>query len=214
MGQGKQMTITKDFRELRIGDVVQLPPKPEPRGAQRGARSEPSWYAVSCMSGKEREVKLDLEAIGVDMAWYPIKVVRTRIARGRRAGQILERKTALVRGYVLFRVSGFAQWDIILDRKHVTRALGGAAPVRLCDSDIERMEQTPKLLQDMADREREAATIRPGDTVRVVSGAFRDFTMVVRKVNEKTVSGEVDIFGRPTPVDLHPLLVSKVRTQA
>ena len=214
MGQGKPMDMTKDFRKLCVGDEVVMPPKPEPRGAQRGERSEPSWYAVSCTSGREREVREDLEAIGADAAWYPIKIVRTKIARGRRQGQVIERETASVRGYVLFRVSGFAQWDIILDRKHISRALGGADPVRLRDADIERMEQTPLLLQDMVDREREAMMIRTGDTVRIVSGAFKDFSMVVMKATDKVVFGEVDIFGRPTPVDLHPLLVAKVASQA
>ncbi len=51
-----------------------------------------------------------------------------------------------------------------------------------------------------------------GETVRIKSGAFRNFTEKVEEVNEdkSTLRVTVTIFGRSTPVELNFLDVEKV----
>jgi len=92
----------------------------------------------------------------------------------------------------------------------VTGFLGGAKPIPLQETDVERMMElnaTPKTAKP-----RPAVVFARGESVRINDGPFRHFVGTVEEVNEDRAKLKVtvSIFGRATPVELDYLQVEKV----
>ena len=73
-------------------------------------------------------------------------------------------------------------------------------------------DEIQRMLQDIRGRQSSRFTIRLGDTVRIKSGPFIDFTGKVEGINQATglVKVTVNIYGRANPVKLRFLDVEKV----
>ena len=201
-----------NYLDLKVGDKLPARPVEDRRGAQSGAMSEPSWFVLNCHSNSERGVKDDLVELGVDEAWFPTKKITWRPSKGPLRNKLQSRITACVAGYVLFRVSGFPQWDLLLQVDHVIRALGGVNPIRLRDEDIMGMNQMPKRLQDLVDAEREAMTIKVGDPIEIVAGAMTGWTCRVSGIGPVLLC-EVDFLGGPRLIKVRPEFARKVKEE-
>jgi len=118
-------------------------------------------------------------------------------------------------GYLLVRCElDDDSWFVIRNTPGVTGFVGqGAKPSPLPRKDVEMFLQVPK--------GPEAETVRKGkprleyevgETVRIKEGPFADFSGEIVDLNEEQlkVKVEVDIFGRPTPVELEFSQIAKL----
>ena len=148
--------------------------------------TEARWYVAHTYSGYENKVKMDLE-----------KTIDNRGLQD----VILE-----VSGYVLVNmVMNDETWYVVRNTRGVTGFVGpGSKPVPLSEEEILTLGyRKSEVLVDFAE----------GDTVSVVSGAWKDTIGVITEINDqkKTVTINVEMFGRDTPVELSYGEVQKLR---
>ena len=100
-------------------------------------------------------------------------------------------------GYVLIHmVMNDDTWYVVRNTRGVTGFVGpGSKPVPLSEEEMRGLGfKTPGVVVDFA----------VGDTVVVISGAWKDTIGVLKTVNESKQSAtiNVEMFGRETPVEL------------
>ncbi len=162
--------------------------------------AEAKWYVVHTYSGYENKVMLDLkktiENRGLqdqilDVA-VPVQTV-TEIRSGVR--KQVEKK--MFPGYVLINmIMNDDTWYIVRNTRGVTGFVGpGSKPVPLSQEEMEAMNNGPsEILLDFEE----------GDTVTIINGTWKDSQGVVRAIDldAQTVTINIDMFGRETPVEL------------
>jgi len=172
------------------------------------------WYVVHTYSGYENKVKAALEEQFASSA-HPDQIGKVLIP----TEQVVElvkgkRKTSSRKfypGYILVQMElNEDTWHIVKDTPKVTGFLGGRdTPAPLTDAEAEqilgqveagKLKPQPKYL------------FEPGEDVRVIDGPFTNFTGTVEDVkpDKGKIRVMVSIFGRPTPVELDFVQVSKV----
>ncbi|MBE9581035.1 MAG: transcription termination/antitermination protein NusG [Proteobacteria bacterium] len=172
------------------------------------------WYVVHTYSGYENKVKTALEEQFASSA-HPDQIGKVLIP----TEQVVElvkgkRKTSSRKfypGYILVQMElNEDTWHIVKDTPKVTGFLGGRdTPAPLTDAEAEqilgqveagKLKPQPKYL------------FEPGEDVRVIDGPFTNFTGTVEDVkpDKGKIRVMVSIFGRPTPVELDFVQVSKV----
>ena len=158
------------------------------------------WYVVHTYSGHENKVKVNIEKMvenrGMQDLILEIVVPtedRVEIKDGVR--KVKTRK--LFPGYVIIKmVVTNESWYLVRNTQGVTGFVGhGSDPIPLTDEEITRMG-IEKVFIDL--------DVKPGDTVRVISGLFEGFMGEVLEVNKEkqVLTVRVSMFGRDTPVEL------------
>lgn len=166
-----------------------------------------SWYSLRVISGKEQATKENIlreaeeNSIEEDIeeVFLPYeKVVEVRNNKKR------VKEKMFFPGYILINMQMNNNSKYIVENTPgVLSFVGpkGSDPVPLKDKEIKR------IFGEVADKEgRELVTTsyKVGDSVKVISGPFIDFTGNVEEVNDEKqkVKVVVSIFGRPTSVEL------------
>ncbi|MBR0382843.1 MAG: transcription termination/antitermination factor NusG [Eubacterium sp.] len=174
--------------------------------------SDFNWYVVHTYSGYENKVKANIEKTienrkmqdQINEVRVPLQDV-VEIKNGQQ--KTVSKK--MFPGYVLVNmVMNDDTWFVVRNTRGVTGFVGpGSEPVPLTDAEIRN-------LGIGTDQEEEVISIdvEPGDMIRVVSGAWVGRESVVKAVNfnKKTVTIEVEMFGRETSVEIGFLDVQKV----
>ncbi len=161
---------------------------------------EAQWYVVHTYSGYENKVKVDLEKTienrGLQDEILEVSVPLEEVIEMKDGVQKqVERK--MFPGYVLINmVMNDDTWYVVRNTRGVTGFVGpGSKPVPLTDEEMANLgfKMTGVVVQ-----------FSVGDTVVVISGAWKDTIGVVKYVNEskQTVTINVEMFGRETPVEL------------
>ncbi len=172
------------------------------------------WYIVHTYSGFEDKVKVALEerisSSGKSEYFGQILVPTENVVELVKG----KRKTSSRRfypGYILVQLElNEETWHIVNNTAKVTGFLGGNdVPSPVPDEEVE------KIIGRM-----EAGKLKPkpkyyfeeGDEVRVIDGPFNNFTGFVENVNpdKGKIRVMVSIFGRPTPVELEFVQVTKI----
>ncbi|MBR3212254.1 MAG: transcription termination/antitermination factor NusG, partial [Firmicutes bacterium] len=100
-------------------------------------------------------------------------------------------------GYVIIKmIVNNESWYLVRNTQGVTGFVGhGSDPIPLTDEEITRMG-IEKVYIDL--------DVKPGDTVRVISGPFESFMGEVLDINKEkqVLTVKVSMFGRDTPVEL------------
>jgi len=172
------------------------------------------WYVVHTYSGYENKVKASLEE-AITSSGYEEKFGKVLIP----TEQVVElvkgkRKTSSRKfypGYILVQMELTEEtWHIVKDTPKVTGFLGGRdTPSPLSDEEAERiMDQVEAGKQ----KPQPKFSFETGDDVRVIDGPFTNFTGTVEEVkpDKGKIRVLVSIFGRPTPVELEFVQVTKV----
>ncbi len=170
------------------------------------------WYVVHTYSGFENKVKKALERRidSLDMRNKIFRVIvptqeETEIKNGQR--HTVQRK--VFPGYVLVEMEMTDEsWYVVRNTQGVTSFVGsGNKPTPLGEDEMggimKTMEaETPKL----------KTTYRVGEAVKIVDGAFTEFTGNVSEINmeKNKVTVLVSIFGRETPLTLDFLQVERI----
>ena len=162
--------------------------------------AEAQWYVVHTYSGYENKVKVDIEKTienrnlqdQILEVSVPLEAV-TEIRNG------MEKKVdkKLFPGYVLIHmVMNDDTWYVVRNTRGVTGFVGpGSKPVPLSEEEMASLGfKKPDLVIDF----------EVGDTVVVTVGAWKDTVGAIKSINEskKSVTINVEMFGRETPVEL------------
>ncbi len=162
--------------------------------------AEANWYVVHTYSGYENKVKADIEKT-IENRHLEEEILEVRIP----IEEVIElrggvRKTVqkkLFPGYVLINmVMNDDTWYVVRNTRGVTGFVGpGSKPVPLTDNEMRPLGiQVENYVYDFA----------VGDTVSVISGVWKDTVGVIQNMNEnkQTVTINVELFGRDTPVEI------------
>ena len=162
--------------------------------------SEAKWYVVHTYSGYENKVKANIEKT-IENRHLEDQILEVRVPME----EVVElkngvQKTAqrkLFPGYVMIHmVMNVDTWYVVRNTRGVTGFVGpGSKAVPLEEEEMANLG---------IKREEVVVNFGVGDTVTVLSGAWEGTVGVVQSMNEqkKSLSINVELFGRETPVEL------------
>lgn len=170
--------------------------------------SEARWYVVHTYSGYENKVKVDIEKTIENRNLHDqildVSVPMLEVSELKNGVEKLADKK-MFPGYVLIHmVMNDDTWYVVRNTRGVTGFVGpGSKPVPLSDEEMAGLGFGKK------DRIVDYAV---GDTIVVISGAWKDTIGAIKSINEgkKTLTINVEMFGRETPVELNFTEVKKM----
>ena len=164
------------------------------------ADTEARWYVAHTYSGYENKVKADIENTIVNRnlqdqileVYVPMQEVERE---GKDKKKLVQQK--MFPAYVLIKMfMNDDTWYVVRNTRGVTGFVGpGSKPVPLTDEAVASMG----LMSSVAE-----APFSIGDSVIVTSGVWEDTVGIVRQIDlkNKTVTINIDMFGRETPTEL------------
>lgn len=164
------------------------------------ADTEARWYVAHTYSGYENKVKVDIENTIVNRnlqdqileVYVPMQEVERE---GKDSKKLVQQK--MFPAYVLIKMfMNDDTWYVVRNTRGVTGFVGpGSKPVPLTDEEVASMG----LMSSVAE-----APFSIGDSVIVTSGIWEDTVGIVRQIDlkNKTVTINIDMFGRETPTEL------------
>ena len=164
------------------------------------ADTEARWYVAHTYSGYENKVKADIENTIVYRnlqdqileVYVPMQEVERE---GKDSKKLVQQK--MFPAYVLIKMfMNDDTWYVVRNTRGVTGFVGpGSKPVPLTDEEVASMG----LMSSVAE-----APFSIGDSVIVTSGIWEDTVGIVRQIDlkNKTVTINIDMFGRETPTEL------------
>ena len=170
--------------------------------------AEAHWYVVHTYSGYENKVKVDIEKtienrglqdqiLEVSVPMLPVVELKTGVEK--------KADKKMFPGYVLINmVMNDDTWYVVRNTRGVTGFVGpGSKPVPLSDEEIASLGFRGEDVQ---------MDYEVGDMVVVISGAWKDTVGAIKSINEtkKTITINVEMFGRETPVELNFTEVKKM----
>ena len=171
--------------------------------------AEAKWYVAHTYSGYENKVKADLEKT-IENRHLEEEILEDRVPMQ----EVVEMKNGakktvqkkLFPGYVLVNmVMNDDTWYVVRNTRGVTGFVGpGSKPVPLTEAEMKPLGiRTENVSIDFAE----------GDTIVVVAGAWKDTVGAVQKIdyNKQTVTINVELFGRDTPVEISFAEVRKLQ---
>jgi transcriptional antiterminator NusG len=174
--------------------------------AQAASASKKKWYVVTTYSGYEAKVKSALQERirqhKMEERFGEILIPSETITDTTRDGkQRVKTKTSFP-GYVFVEMEmGEHAWHLVKDTPKVTGFIGNQRPQEVKSPHIEDLR---KGIIEGAVKPKPRHQFQEGDEVRVVVGAFANFSGTVQEVkpDKQKLKVMVSIFGRPTPVEL------------
>ena len=171
--------------------------------------AEAKWYVAHTYSGYENKVKADLEKT-IENRHLEEEILEVRVPMQ----EVVEMKNGakktvqkkLFPGYVLVNmVMNDDTWYEVRNTRGVTGFVGpGSKPVPLTEAEMKPLGiKAENVSIDFAE----------GDTIVVVAGAWKDTVGAVQKIdyNKQTVTINVELFGRDTPVEISFAEVRKLQ---
>lgn len=162
--------------------------------------SETHWYVVHTYSGYENKVKANIEKT-IENRHLEDQILEVRVPMQ----DVVELKDGASRqvqkkmfpGYVLINmIMNDDTWYVVRNTRGVTGFVGpGSKPVPLTDEEMRPLGvQSDSVQIDFAE----------GDSVVVTGGVWKDTVGVIQSINEnkQSVTINVDLFGRETPVEI------------
>ena len=162
--------------------------------------AEANWYVVHTYSGYENKVKVDIEKtienrnlqdqiLEVSVPMQSVVEIKNGVEKA------ADKK--MFPGYVLIHmVMNDDTWYVVRNTRGVTGFVGpGSKPVPLSDEEMAGLGFTaPDVVVDFM----------VGDAVVVTAGAWKDTVGLIMTINEakKTITINVEMYGRETPVEL------------
>ena len=168
--------------------------------SQKDYDNNPRWYVVHTYSGYENKVKANIEKT-IENRHLEDQILEVRVPME----EVVElkngvQKTAqrkLFPGYVMIHmIMNDDTWYVVRNTRGVTGFVGpGSKAVPLEEEEMANLG---------IKREEVVVNFGVGDTVTVLSGAWEGTVGVVQSMNEqkKSLSINVELFGRETPVEL------------
>ena len=163
--------------------------------------AEANWYVVHTYSGYENKVKVDIEKTienrNLQDQILEVSVPMQAVEEVKNNGEVKMADKKMFPGYVLINmVMNDDTWYVVRNTRGVTGFVGpGSKPVPLSEAEMASLGfMTPE----------RAVEFELGDTVVVIAGAWKDTIGAIKSINEgkRTITINVEMFGRETPVEL------------
>jgi len=163
-----------------------------------------NWYVIHTYSGYENKGKTNLEK-RVESMNMEDKIFRVLVPMEDeieiKNGKKKVSKRKVFPGYVLVEMNMTDDsWYVVRNTPGVTGFVGsGSKPIPLLEQEVAAI-----LRQMGLEKVRAKIDVSVGQSVRVVSGPFKDFIGVVKEILEEKqkIRVSVSMFGRETPVEL------------
>ena len=171
--------------------------------------SEAKWYVAHTYSGYENKVKVDIEKTienrNLQDQIFEVAVpVQSKVELKNGVEKKIDKK--IFPGYVLVHmIMNEDTWYVVRNTRGVTGFVGpGSKPVPLSDEEVAMLGSREE--QDVV------MNFSEGDTIVVVSGAWKDTVGAIKSINpsKRSVTINVEMFGRETPVELSYVEVKKL----
>ena len=162
--------------------------------------SETNWYVVHTYSGYENKVKANIEKT-IENRHLEDQILEVRVPMQAvvelKDGASRQVSKKMFPGYVLINmVMNDDTWYVVRNTRGVTGFVGpGSKPVPLTEEEMRPLGvQSDSVQIDFAE----------GDNVVVTGGVWKDTVGVIQAINEnkQSVTINVDLFGRETPVEI------------
>ncbi len=180
------------------------------------SKDSTKWYVLRVISGKERKLKLHIDAEVARSNWGDIIIqvlVPTEKVYQVKKGKKIIKERNFYPGYMLIeadenRLNG----DIIQTIRSINGVihfLGKNSPQPIRQSEVNRILGKVDEMQDAGESINEPFLV--GETVKIIDGPFNDFNGTIEEVydEKKKLKVIVKIFGRRTPVELNFIQVEK-----
>lgn len=158
------------------------------------------WYVVHTYSGYENKVKANIEK-AIENRHLENEILEVRVP----LTDVTEMKDGLEKssqkkmfpGYVLLHMDADNNdaWYVVRNTRGVTGFVGpGSKPVPLTDEELKALDFGSEVSVDFA----------VGDAISVVAGVWKDTVGMIQgiDVTRQTVTINVEMFGRETPVEI------------
>ena len=162
--------------------------------------AEANWYVVHTYSGYENKVKANIDKT-IENRHLEDQILEVRVP----LEEVTEVKNGVKKqvskkmfpGYVLIHmIMNDDTWYVVRNTRGVTGFVGpGSKPVPLSEAEMKPLGiKSDNVSIDFTE----------GDTIVVVAGAWKDTVGAVYKIdyNKQTVTINVELFGRDTPVEI------------
>ena len=162
--------------------------------------AEANWYVVHTYSGYENKVKENIQKT-IENRHLEDQILEVRVPMQNivetKNGVEKTVKKKLFPGYVLLHMVMNADiWYVVRNTRGVTGFVGpGSKPVPLTEEEMRPLGIKSDSVQiDFAE----------GDSVVVTGGVWKDTVGIIRAINDnkQSVTINVDLFGRETPVEI------------
>jgi transcription termination/antitermination protein NusG len=171
------------------------------------------WYVVHTYSGYENKVKTALEekvrGLALEERITDVLIPSESVVELVKG----ERRTSnrkFFPGYILVRMElDDTTWHVVKSTPKVTGFIGSRTePAVIPDEDVDKIKGQ---MAEGKEKPRPKYSFEKGDSVRVVDGPFINFNGTVEEVRPEKgkLRVLVSIFGRPTPVELDFIQVTK-----
>ena len=162
--------------------------------------AEANWFVVHTYSGYENKVKANIEKTienrNLQDEILEVRVPMQDVVEVKNGAKKTVRKK-MFPGYVLVNmVMNDETWYVVRNTRGVTGFVGpGSKPVPLTEAEMKPLGiRVDNISIDFSE----------GDTIVVVAGAWKDTVGVAQRLdlNKQTVTINVEMFGRETPVEI------------
>lgn len=186
----------------------------DPASGGDSSQSDKEWYVLKVQSNRERTIKeAMLRAIkrdGLEEHFGEIIIPTEKVVETK-GGVKKVREQKLFAGYLMVHMNlNDDSWYLVRDTSGVGDFAGAAGkPIPMQEHEIARM------LGQEETKEEEPAKVKiglsVGDAVKIQEGTFETFEGSVEAIDEANgkISVLIEIFGRPTPVELEHWQVEK-----
>lgn len=165
------------------------------------------WYVIQAYSGYEKKVKTALiERIkqhGLEDKFGEILIPTETVQEMTSANKPRNKEKTSLPGYIFIEMEMSEEaWYMVKETAKVTGFIGNQTPTPVKQSEIDALR--PGTATGAVVKPKPKVTFEPGDEVRVIEGAFENFSGTVEEVKPEKLKlkVKVSIFGRATPVEL------------
>src|SRR5579859_2502734 len=164
------------------------------------------WYVIQTYSGYENKVKAALQErikqYSMDEKFGEILIPTETVQEPRAGGKSRVRQKNSFPGYIFVEMDLTEEiWLLVKDTPKVTGFIGNQRPQEVKPDQIDDLR---KIIVEGAVKPKPRVSFEAGDEIRVIDGAFANFSGTVEEVkpDKQKLKVKVSIFGRATPVEL------------
>lgn len=192
------------YGSLNVGDTVPVETEADARALYRPG--EPRWHGVVVPPMREGQCEAWLERRGV-YSFHPV-TYRTVTIRGKRK----RIESRYLPGYVFARFPGPAIWHRVMASLFVADAIrmSSGDPAILAPADLTNIHAMRAIDEAAEEARRNAAKIRRGDRVRMLSGIFEGEAVEVLSLDNGRVKIGMTLFGAEREADVAVDMIEKI----
>jgi transcription termination/antitermination protein NusG len=184
-----------------------------PADVQRSNSMTKKWYVINTYSGYENKVKEALQQRvkehNKEAFFGEILIPTETVQEPRAGGKARVRQKNSFPGYIFVEMEMTEElWHLVKDTPKVTGFIGNQRPQEVKPPQIDDLR---KIIVEGAVKPKPRVSFEAGDEIRVIDGAFANFSGTVEEVkpDKQKLKVKVSIFGRATPVELDFAQVEK-----